>query len=379
MMNIICFSHLRWEFVYQRPQHLLSRAAELFPVFFIEEPMFHDGADWLEIKPGGPGVQVMVPRLSHRQDDSEITEAVTRLLEAWDQTNNDSHIAWFYTPMAVPLLDAFAQPEVIVYDCMDELSAFKNAPVQLVENEKRLLEIADVVFTGGQSLFEAKRNLHNNIHPFPSSIDRHHFGSARTYDGPEPADQLAIPHPRIGFFGVIDERLDIELLRELAEKRPDWHLVLIGPVVKIDEASLPRLANIHYLGGKTYPELPAYLSGWDVAIIPFAINESTRFISPTKTPEYLAGGKPVVSTPIRDVVDPYGEMGLVQIAPDAAGFSVAIEKALNQKNDQAWVSSVNRFLDTISWDKTWSGMLNQINNKLEIKSPKTFKKQQIHV
>jgi UDP-galactopyranose mutase len=246
------------------------------------------------------------------------------------------------------------QPQAVVYDCMDELSAFKNAPAALREREAELFKRADLVFTGGQSLYEAKRHQHHSIHAFPSSIDAPHFMQARAMVD-ERADQREIPHPRIGFFGVIDERMDIDLLAGVADLRPDWHLVIIGPVVKIDENDLPRRDNIHYLGGKSYKELPAYLSGWDVAMLPFARNESTRFISPTKTPEYLAAGCPVVSTSIRDVVRPYGQKGLVHIADTPEEFAAAIDTAIKTDSPQR-LMEVDFFLRQTSWDRTWSQM-----------------------
>src|SRR6185436_18107217 len=211
------------------------------------------------------------------------------------------------------------------------------------------------VFTGGMSLYEAKRNRHRNVHGFPSSIDFDHFAKARRAGDPEPADQAPIPHPRLGFFGVIDERMDIDLVAGVADLRPDWHLVMIGPVVKIDPATLPQRANIHWLGGKSYSDLPRYLSGWDVGMMPFALNESTRFISPTKTPEYLAAGLPVVSTPIADVVRPYGENGLVRIAGTAEEFAEAISEALNEDRNGRQ-SHVLEFLSRTSWDRTFEAM-----------------------
>jgi UDP-galactopyranose mutase len=247
------------------------------------------------------------------------------------------------------------RPLAVVYDCMDELSAFRGAPPALVEREAGLLRRADLVFTGGQSLWEAKRTRHPNVHCFPSGIDAAHFARARGAIA-EPADQAAIPGPRIGFFGVLDERLDVALVRELAAARPEWSLVMIGPVVKIAPDELPRAENIHYLGPKGYDELPAYLAGWDVAALFFAMNEATRFISPTKTPEYLAAGKPVVSTPIRDVVHPYGDAGLVRIADGTAAWVESIEAALADAHDGVWLARVDRFLAGISWDRTWGEM-----------------------
>jgi glycosyltransferase involved in cell wall biosynthesis len=239
---------------------------------------------------------------------------------------------------------------------MDELSAFKGASPRLRELEAELFQQADLVFTGGQSLYEAKKHQHQDVYAFPSSIDKAHFAQARQAIS-DPADQAGIPHPRFGFYGVLDERFDIELLRGISALRPDWHFVMIGPVVKINPADLPQGENIHYLGGKNYQELPVYLSGWDVALLLFARNESTRFISPTKTPEYLAGGKPVVSTSIRDVVRPYGEAGLVHIADAPEAFVAAIEQALQQKEDKEWAAKTDEFLSGISWDATWQNMV----------------------
>jgi UDP-galactopyranose mutase len=214
-----------------------------------------------------------------------------------------------------------------------------------------------VVFTGGPSLFETKRAQHSNVHLFPSSIDTAHFGKARLPQD-DPADQAGIPHPRLGFFGVIDERMDLALLAGIARLRPDWHLALIGPVVKIEPQTLPQGPNIHYLGQKAYEQLPVYLAGWDVALMPFARNEATRFISPTKTPEYLAGGKPVVSTSIRDVVRPYGEQGLVRVADTPEDTVAAIEEtlALPPAERAAWLARVDGFLKDHSWNRTWAEM-----------------------
>jgi glycosyltransferase involved in cell wall biosynthesis len=245
---------------------------------------------------------------------------------------------------------------VVVYDCMDELSKFRFAPERLLDLEQELIGRADVVFTGGASLYEAKKDRHDNVHCFPSSVDLKHFAKARR-ELPQPADQAELKHPRLGYYGVIDERFDIDLLRQVADMRPDWSFVIVGPVVKIGEDELPRAANIHYLGGKTYEQLPAYLSGWDVALMPFAMNESTQFISPTKTPEYLAGGKPVVSTPVRDVVRSYGHLEGVQIAHDADGFVRCCDKALEQSRDGGeWLAEADLILSATSWETTQARM-----------------------
>jgi UDP-galactopyranose mutase len=250
---------------------------------------------------------------------------------------------------------------------MDELSAFKFAPAKLQENEEQLFEKADLVFTGGHSLYEAKKHRHRHIYAFPSSIDKEHFQKARSIST-DPQDQVAISHPRIGFYGVIDERMDLDLIEKVASAQPEWQFVLIGPVVKIDSAVLPKRKNIHYLGNKSYLELPSYLSGWDISMIPFALNESTRFISPTKTPEYLSAGKPVISSSIQDVVRPYGDKKLVNIADTPEDFIKAVKKELAITNRKKWLSEVDAFLEENSWDITWNKMMELISKKLADKA-----------
>jgi UDP-galactopyranose mutase len=250
---------------------------------------------------------------------------------------------------------------------MDELSAFKGANSRLPDMERELFERVDLVFTGGHSLHKAKQFAHPAVYPFPSSIEVSHFGKARSCHA-DPLDQESIPHPRLGFFGVIDERFDIELLDAVARMRPDWQFIMIGPVVKIQPDALPNHPNIHYLGAKKYEELPTYLSNWDIALLLFARNESTRFISPTKTPEYLAAGKPVISTSIQDVVRPYGDLKLVNIADDPDDFIEAAQQFLTKSHEQTdWLNRVDQFLANISWDKTWQQMSELINNVVEMK------------
>ncbi|HYY97155.1 MAG TPA: glycosyltransferase family 1 protein [Pyrinomonadaceae bacterium] len=352
--DLVCLSHLRWDFVYQRPQHLLSRCAEGRRVFFFEEPVHDGGPLRLEIKERGR-VRVVVPHLPDGLTSDVAREAAQRSMVERMLADHGvkDYVLWYYTPMALQFT-RHLRPRAVVYDCMDELSAFKGASPLLRGLESELMSRADLVFTGGQSLYEAKRDRHPRVYAFPSSIDAAHFRTAREIDA-EPEDQAAVPRPRLGFFGVIDERLDTGLLDEVARLRPRWQLVMIGPVVKIDPAALPRRANIHYLGMKSYGELPAYLSGWDVALLPFARNESTRFISPTKTPEYLAAGRPVVSTSIRDVARPYGQEGLVRIADTAEEFVEACEAALAE-DAGARQDKVDAFLSQTSWDGTWASM-----------------------
>jgi len=368
--DLVCFTHLRWDFVFQRPQHLMTRWAREHRVFYVEEPVFDSNTPRLDITTRDCGVHVVVPHLPAGLQHAEYTALQEALIQddLFLEFGVTDYILWYYTPMAL----AFTQhlePLVLVYDCMDELSAFKNAPRDLPVLEADLLELADVVFTGGCSLYEARCKLHKNIHPFPSSIDANHFRSAREATE-EPSDQASIPPVRLGFCGVIDERMNQQLIAEIADLRPDWQLVMIGPVVKIDPAELPQRRNIHYLGARAYEDLPQYFSGWQVAIMPFALNESTRFISPTKTPEYLAAGIPTISTSIRDVVHPYGQMGLVKIADTAAAFVAEAEYLMSPHfRRQNWIREVDEFLSLSSWDRTWSRMMQLINTAVRRRYP----------
>lgn len=364
--DVICFSHLRWNFVYQRPQHLMSRVAKERRVFYIEEPLCDSRSAYNEItQVKNESTWIVVPHLpaDAGNDHVEIRRALLDQLIV--SMKIDHFISWYYSPMALQFSDHL-HPVATIYDCMDELSAFRFAPPELRIREAELMGKADIIFTGGYSLFEAKQHLHRNMFAFPSSIDKEHFRTARAIRS-DRADQAMIPHPRIGFYGVIDERFNISLLENIAKQKSDWHFIIIGPIAKIDERDLPRLDNIHYLGTKTYEELPAYLAGWDVAMMPFALNESTRYISPTKTPEYLAGGKPVVSTSIHDVVAPYGKKGLVYIADEPPEFIAAIEKALASKDSKTRLQKVDQFLANISWDKTFSQMSALIEATIERK------------
>jgi UDP-galactopyranose mutase len=331
----------------------MTRFAAGRRVIFWEEPV----AGPLETSPRldsrtdpESGVIVVTPVLPDGGTAAERDAMLGLLLDGLLAGYGGDLIRWYYTPMML----AFSRhlgAICTVYDCMDELANFKFAPPELTILERELMSLADVVFTGGYSLWEAKRDRHRNIHPFPSSVDRGHFAKARTMRS-DPPDQAAIPWPRLGFYGVVDERMDLDLLAHLADARPDWSVVIVGPVVKIDPADLPRRPNLHYLGGKTYDQLPAYLGGWDVALMPFAINESTRFISPTKTPEYMAAGLPVVSTSIQDVVRPYGQQGLARIADDVAAFGRACAQAMTEDRTER-ITRADAFLRQTSWDGTW--------------------------
>ncbi len=359
-LDVLCFSHLRWDFVTQRPQHLLNEAARARRVFYWEEPIWQEeghaagtsSESYLEVIPQATGVVVARP---HLRVGSDAAEEQRKLLSAFlVKQSIKKFVSWYYTPMAFSFSNLL-DPEIVVYDCMDQLSNFKDAPKELVQRERELLKRADVVFTGGISLYEEKRAQHSNVHLFPSSVDAAHFAIAKHSDGSKAIDQVQIPEPRIGFYGVIDERFDLTLLAEVAALRPSLHFVILGPTAKIDVESLPVAKNIHYLGSKQYADLPDYLAGWQVAVLPFAMNDSTRFISPTKTPEYLAAGKPVISTPILDVVREYGSKGLVQIADTADAFALALDKAVEAPT-QEWQLAVAKKLKESSWASTWASM-----------------------
>jgi glycosyltransferase involved in cell wall biosynthesis len=357
--NIIVFSHLRWDFVYQRPQHLLTRFAADFKITLIEEPIFDTaGPAFYSVTPKEKNISVIVPHMPQGLSHEEVILVQKSLLDDYMKGKQLTNYAfWYYTPMALEFSRKH-MPEIVIYDCMDELSAFKFAPDSLKALEQELLSKADVVFTGGQSLYQAKKNQHANIHPFPSSIEVEHFSKTRKLKALSPSTDENKPLT-LGFYGVIDERFDINLIKEMADARPEWQFNLIGPVVKIDPATLPQNSNIKYLGPKSYQELPEQMTSWDIALIPFMINESTKFISPTKTPEYLAAGLPVISTAIRDVVSPYGIKQLVYIGNTAKEFVAAAEQELVKSTSakQAWLKNVDSFLSQNSWSKTYQAML----------------------
>ena len=360
--TLICFSHLRWDFVLQRPQHLMERFSKARRVFFFEEyiPCDHP-LPYLEYHPfEGTSVVSVRPRVPHWWSEADRERALAKLLDLLLNINRVSKpVLWFYTPM----MFAFAQhvdAAAVVYDCMDELANFRFAPPRLKTLEDALLERADVVFTGGRSLYESKRHRHDNIHPFPSSVDAAHFAQARAM---KPARD---GRKRLGFYGVIDERMDLVLLTAVAKARPNWTFVMVGPVVKISQNELPRLPNIEFTGPSSYADLPKHLASWDVALMPFRIDESTRFISPTKTPEYLAAGRPVVSTPIQDVVRQYGNVRGVGIADGPAAFIAACEEALTlAANPAQWLPQVDELLATMSWDQTFRQMDGLIGQAVE--------------
>ena len=354
---LLCLSHLRWDSVVQRPHHLMRQASRTYRVVFWEEPLMVTPAPDLPrlvTRVSPDGIMIATVWQAADSDRSTTVEKQAELLDTMlAEIGGEPDLLWLYTPMMLPIA-AHLVPSATVFDCMDDLSSFLGAPPELLLLERRLLRRCDLVFTGGRSLYAAKKPLHTNTHLFPSSVDAGHFGKARSVL-PAPADQRDVPGPRIGFHGVIDERMDLDLLAALADQRPDWHFMMVGPIVKIDPASVPRRDNIHWLGPKSYDELPAYLAGWDAGFMPFALNEATRFISPTKTPEFLAAGLPLVSTPIADVVHDYGRDGLVEIATDAGQMIQALDRLMAHPAEP-WLTNVDKRLKSMSWVGTWSRM-----------------------
>ena len=362
MPTIIVFSHLRWNFVYQRPQHLLTRLANHYQIVFMEEPV-PNGADFLEHLTPVPNIEVLRPHVTSSIagfHDDHLPVLQSQLADFLRKREIDDYLVWFYTPMALPLAGEL-RPRAVIYDCMDELSAFMQAPRQLIQRENALYQMADLVLTGGPSLFRSKRERHGNVHCFSSSVDAGHFASANDSSLLEHPAQATLAHPRMGYCGVIDERIDLELIAAMADAHPEWQIVMVGPVVKINPEHLPQRSNIHWIGQQSYADLPRFMAGWDVCLLPFALNEATRFISPTKTLEYMAAGRPSVSTRIRDVAEPYGHV--VEIADTALAFIAACEIVLVEPQAQqaSRRAQMEGIVKATSWDATADAIHAQIS------------------
>lgn len=349
---LIVFSHVRWDSVFQRPQQLMSRLAARFRIVFVEEPIH--GAGWTTLERLQPldGIEVLRPHVPGDAIGFDVDHVATVSSMLFDHLANeriDNYWLWFVTPMALAFA-AELEPGGVVYDCMDELTSFLGAPPEMSEREARLLARADLVFTSGPGLFEAKRDRHADVHLFPNSVDATHFAIARSPS--EHPLQAVLPKPRLGYAGVIDERIDLDLIATIADARPGWQIVMVGPVIKVDPASLPRRANLHWLGQRDHAELPLLMAGWDVGILPFALNEATRFINPTKTLEYLAAGLAVVSTPVTDVVSSYRDLVTIATTVDAfiAGCAASIDRSpeARRHDGNAFAARVA----TTSWDRT---------------------------
>lgn len=344
--DMIVFCHLRWDFVYQRPQHLISRMSQNLKVLLIEEPIAYDPGE-----ENSANLNVIHDNLHVLQPKVKDIESIITIIPQYIK-NSDPLLGWFYSASFTPLLDLF-EFETIVYDCMDELTLFKGAPEHLLAQEKYLMANADIVFTGGKSLYESKKQHHSNVYCFPSSVDQKHF--AQALNGVAiPQDISHLREPVVGYFGVIDERIDLQLLHETARKMPNVSFVMIGPLAKIDQSDLPQEDNIHYLGMRAYNELPNYLKGFDIAMMPFAINDATKYISPTKTLEYMAAGKPIISTKITDVVRDYSIC--VNLIETADEFCEAITYLFEKSDQLSLQLEYYDILQNTSWDVTAAKM-----------------------
>lgn len=352
---IIVHCHLRWNFVWQRPQQIFSRLAAHHPILFIEDPLFEGDNCTLRITEPHPNVVRVVPVLPDRNTisvDDQCTAILPMLKEALEahpmcMGRFESAVQWFYSPMTAPMFLGQLDTVRTVYDCMDELANFRFAPADLPDRERILMARADVVFTGGYRLYEAKSLHHDDVHFFGCGVDVAHYGQAR-YDATAiPGEVANLNHPILGYFGVIDERLDYDLLRALATEFAIGSIVMVGPVVKVDPNSLPRLPNLHWLGQRAYDDLPALVKSFDVCLMPFAMNEATQYINPTKTLEYMAAAKPIVSTAVPDVVKHFSS--IVHVARDADEFVAAAAKLCGSP-DEARIDQGVALANRSSWD-----------------------------
>ena len=343
--DLIVFCHLRWQFVYQRPQHIISRMAKTMKTLFIEEPIY-------DSENKNSGTIIIVDSMLHvLQPNVKDIESIAGIIPDFVR-NKNIPFGWFYSPSFSPLIEQL-NFETVVYDCMDELSLFKGAPVHLINQEKYLMAQAEIIFTGGKSLYESKKQMHDNVYCFPSSVDEAHF--AKALNGIAiPEDIASIQSPIVGYFGVIDERIDLALLHTTALQLPNISFVMIGPLAKIEESDLPKEANIHYLGMKSYDELPHYLKAFSIAMMPFALNDATKYISPTKTLEYMAAGKPIISTKITDVVRDYSSC--VSLIETADEFCEAITFLLEKTDRLSLELEYHKILEKTSWDVTANKM-----------------------
>ncbi len=366
--DLIVASHLRWSFVWQRPQQLLSRLACHRQILFVEEPVYIDSASEdavPELEQVADNITVLKPQVMRPEregtpiweDHANIARQVRyamRLLRIRDRA------LWFYTPLPEFLLHA-VEPDLMVYDVMDELSNFKFAPPQLRQQEARLLRRADVVFTGGASLYEAKLPFNPNTHLFASGVDEAHYATACDDATAVPEAVSRIPTPRATYIGVIDERLDYDIIRAMAESRPEVHFLMVGPVVKVDPGSLPKAPNLHYLGQQAYKDLPCILKGSQICLMPFAMNDATKFISPTKTLEYMATHRPIVSTPVRDVERFYSD--IVYMAHDSEEFTAQVDAALREAPEERARRQMRE--DKILAEHSWDAIADNMNRLME--------------
>jgi glycosyltransferase involved in cell wall biosynthesis len=366
---IIVHCHLRWDFVWQRPQQIFSRLARTHRVLFIEDPVIAEGEPHLAIDEPYPNLVRIVPQIPQHLAVDADHDAAIFLPQIRDALHThpllagrfDGAVQWFYSPMPAPGYLGKLDTVGVVYDCMDELANFRFAPRDIADRERFVMSNAGVVFTGGYQLFESKSKHHGNTHFYGCGVDVEHYGKARDEATAIPAAVAATPGPRFGYFGVIDERLDYALIAALAERFPDASIVMAGPLAKVDPNELPQHANIHWLGQQRYDDLPAIVKGFDVCLMPFALNDATRYINPTKTLEYMAAGKPIVSTAVADVVRNFTP--IVDVAHSHDEFLAAVERAWRQP-DAALIDEGIQRAEGASWDATVDSMRSDIQTAL---------------
>ena len=376
---IIVHCHLRWDFVWQRPQQIFSRLSKHYPVLFIEEPLQKDSPPLIQVSEPYPNVFRLIPVLdSEGMSFDEQCAAILPVLRDWlgcrgfGATRVAAGVQWFYSPMAAPLWLGRFGDALVVYDCMDELANFRFAPPDIGARERFLLEKSDVVFTGGYHLFETKSQQHFNTHFYGCGVDSDHYGRARMPETALPAEVANLPGPVLGYFGVIDERIDYDLLTRLARAFSGGSVVMVGPIAKIDPNALPNLPNLHWLGQRDYAELPALVKAFDVCLMPFALNEATQYINPTKTLEYMAAGKPIVSTAVPDVVRNFTPV--VAVANSTEEFIEAARRASANPDTGLIADGIVR-AEVSSWESTVAAMHRHILDAMGTRQvPKTVKR-----
>ncbi len=371
-LTLLCLSHLRWDHVWQRPQQLMSRFVQECRVIYVDPPDILE-VEQLHLQPQAvdASVEVIRPIFPVQQLDTpgnSYKELWLRLLPEVLAMAGPSTILWVLSPLADYLVaDARSHVELAIYDCMDDLASFKDGTTEMRDRETNLLSLVNLVFTGGHSMYETRKHRHSHVFCFPSGVDVEHYRQVHDPAVSIPAAVAAIPQPRLGYFGVLDERIDWQLIAELAARQPEWQWVLVGPTAKVDEAELPKASNIHYLGQQQYRNLPAFLKSFDVATMPFALNEATRFISPTKTLEYLAGGKPVISSSVPDVVAFY--TGIVEIADGPDAWHAAIQQILSAPEAQLdRLERAKPVLERSTWDSIATHMWSLMSERLTARS-----------
>ena len=369
---IIVHSHLSWDWVWQRPQQFHSRLSKTHPILFVEGPIVSDqvttsGVTLREISdyPNIVVLQMVMPAARWADGawvDAERRRLVHSVLEGPLGRTFENPVQWFYDPMAVTSFLGHMDEAAVVYDCMDELSKFKGAPPELVRRERELLNAADVVFAGGPKMARAKSRYHSNCYSYGCGVDIKHFGKARHAATQVPDDVAQFAGPVLGYIGVVDERVDYDLLAKLADHNADWTVAIVGPVAKVDSADFPKRDNLRFLGGRDYAELPRYAKAFDLCLMPFAKNEATEFINPTKALEYMATGTPIVSTDVEDVVLQFS--AVVKVAATHEEFVAHCEMSLAQPNARR-IAAGMKMARNNSWESIVAHLEKHVEDVLE--------------